>query len=243
MKTRPPAARSPHKKKGYHHQDLRRALLDGAIAFLREGDVTGLTIQVLARSAGVSPGAPYHHFPDKVSLLAALATEGFEQWNARATTVLAAGGSVAQRLAGLGHAWLAFAAEHPSHYQVMFLRDVEDRARFVTLHETSGRGLVRLVELLGEGLPGAQPSLLLARAVAAWSTLHGFASLRAAGVLANIPALPSLSALEREAVAQVVAAALSSAPAPPPPAAPPPRSRRPPRRPGPPPRPGPGASS
>lgn len=209
MKPRASTPRAPRKKKGYHHEDLRRALLDGAIAFLRGGDVTGLTIQALARAAGVSPGAPYHHFPDKVSLLAALATEGFELWNARAAAVLATGGSVAQRLAGLGRAWLAFAAAHPSHYQVMFLRDVEDRARFATLHETSGRGLLRLVELLGEGLPGATPSLLLARAVAAWSTLHGFASLRAAGVLANIPALPALSTLEREAVAQVVAAALS----------------------------------
>jgi AcrR family transcriptional regulator len=205
---RPPPAAKPKKKAGYHHEDLRRALLDAAILHLREGDLTALTMQALAKAAGVSPGAPYHHFPDKASVLASLATEGFELWLARASHVVAAARTPERRLAALVRAWLDFASLHPSHYRVMFLRDVEDRVRFATLHETSGRGLALLVQVLAENVPEASRAELLARAVSIWSTVHGFASLRGAGVLANIPGLPALSTLERDAVAHVVATAL-----------------------------------
>lgn len=196
-------------RKTYHHPDLRRALLDAAIAWLRTGDVTGLTMQALARTAGVSPGAPYHHFPDKVSLLAALATEGFELWLARATTIVETARSPERKLEALSLAWLDFAATHVAHYRVMFLPDVEDRVRFAVLHETSGKSLALLVGVLAEGLPGAPQRVLLGRAVTAFATMHGFAALANAGVLTNIPSLPRLSTLQRQAAGQVVAAALS----------------------------------
>ncbi len=196
------------RRKTYHHPDLRRALLDAAIAWLRTGDVTGLTMQAMARAAGVSPGAPYHHFPDKVSLLAALATEGFALWLTRAESIVEKLRTPAQKLEALSAAWLDFAATHPAHYRVMFLPDVEDRMRFAELHETSGKGLALLVGVLAEGLPGASRQVLLGRAVTALATMHGFASLATAGVLTNIPSLPRLSRLERLATEQLVAAAL-----------------------------------
>jgi AcrR family transcriptional regulator len=205
--TKPKPAARPRTKKGYHHEDLRRALLDAAIAFLAGGDVTGLTMQVLARAAGVSPGAPYHHFEDKVALLAALATEGFELWQARAEAAVASASTPPQRLAALGRAWLQFTREHPSHHRVMFLRDIEDRIRFAALHETSGRSLQLLTQAIAALDPSAPPERLAARAVVAWSSLHGFASLRASGVLTNIPGLPSLEALERHAVESLLVAA------------------------------------
>jgi AcrR family transcriptional regulator len=194
--------------RSYHHADLRRALMDAAIVYLRDGDVTGLTMQVLARAAGVSPGAPYHHFPDKLSLIAALATEGFALWLERATQAVAKAGAPRGQLEALAHHWLRFAEAHPAHYRVMFLPDVEDRVRFAALHETSGQGLTLLVDVLALCLPGAPLPVLLGRAVVVWSTLHGFASLRSARVLTNIPGLPRLASLERDAVAQVVATAL-----------------------------------
>jgi AcrR family transcriptional regulator len=199
----------PAVRRGYHHEDLRRALLDAAIDYLRDRDVTGLTIQLLARAAGVSPGAPYHHFPDKVTLLAALATEGFELWLERAAKAVSEQSAPETQLRELARSWLRFAVTHPSHYRVMFLSDVEDRTRFAALHETSGRGLALLLDVLARGLPGAPTALLRARAVVAWSTLHGFSSLRNGGVLANIPGLPGISALEAAAIAQVVVAALA----------------------------------
>jgi AcrR family transcriptional regulator len=209
---RPTAATKPAVKRGYHHEDLRRALLDAAIEHLRSGDVTGLTIQALARAAGVSPGAPYHHFPDKVSIVAALATEGFARWLEQASRAVAEEPTPERQLRALARSWLRFAATHPSHYRVMFLPDVEDRSRFVELHETSGRGLGLLLAVLAGCLPGAGPEVLKARAVVAWSTLHGFASLRNAGVLGNIPSLPGIASLEKETIEQTLSAALRPPP-------------------------------
>ena len=186
----------PKRKVAYHHVDLRRALLDAAIVHLRSGDVTSLTMQSLGRAAGVSPGAPYHHFADKVEVLAALAEEGFARWLVLAERAVARASTPLAALTALGRSWLAFAASHPSHYRVMFLSDIEDRERFASLHETSARGLELLVGTLARVDPRASKAELLARAVTAWSTLHGFASLKGAGVIGNIPGLPSVEVLE-----------------------------------------------
>lgn len=204
--------KQPAKKRGYHHLDLRRALLDAAIAFLREGDVTGLTIQVLARAAGVSPGAPYHHFPDKQSLLAALATEGFEILGEKIVSAVGQEPSIPGRLSAIATAYLAFAREHASHYRIMFLPDIEDRVRFASVHAASEKALSVLLEVVAAGTPEESLETVVARTIAAWSLCHGFASLRAARVLGNIPGLPKLELLERVAVTQVVAVALGRAP-------------------------------
>lgn len=196
----------PKKKQAYHHQDLRRALLDAALVYLRDGDVTSLNLQILARTVGVSRGAPYHHFPDKIALLAALAEEGFTLWLAQAERVVAEAASPEETLGALARAWLDFARRYPEHYRVMFLREVEDRARFASLHETSGRGLTLLVDVLHRCDPRAPLAELLARAVSAWSTVHGFASLRDARVLGNIPGLPPLADLEAATVERIVSA-------------------------------------
>jgi AcrR family transcriptional regulator len=194
----------PKKKVGYHHDDLRRALLDATVVHLRSRDVTSLTMQSLARAAGVSPGAPYHHFADKVEVLAALAEEGFAIWLAQAERAVSGAAQPLDALTALAQSWLNFAASHLSHYRVMFLPDVADRVRFAGLHATSGRGLQLLVGALSRLDPDAAEPQLLARAVSAWSTLHGFASLKAAGVLGNIPGLPPVDSLEAQVIRGVV---------------------------------------
>ena len=74
-----PAAKrdSPAAKRNYHHGDLRRALLDAAWRLVAEKGLADLTLRELARAAGVSHAAPYHHFPSRTALLDALAEEGF----------------------------------------------------------------------------------------------------------------------------------------------------------------------
>ncbi len=189
--------------RGYHHEELRRALLDAALNHLRSGDVTGLTMQMLARAAGVSAGAPYHHFDDKVSVVAALAEEGFALWVERAQAILGDVMSPLNRLKAFAAAWLRFSVAHPSHYRVMFLPDVADRKRFSSLHETSGRALEQLLQILAAVSPEAATEKNQALAVAVWSTLHGFASLRINGVLANIPGLAAVAVLEETVLAAV----------------------------------------
>ena len=74
-----PAAKrdSPAAKRNYHHGDQRRALLDAAWRLVAEKGLAALTLRELARAAGVSHAAPYHHFPTRTALLDALAVEGF----------------------------------------------------------------------------------------------------------------------------------------------------------------------
>ena len=64
-------------RRGYHHGNLRRALLDAAIALIQSEGADALTLRAAARAAGVSQAAPYRHFTDKDELLAAVAEEGF----------------------------------------------------------------------------------------------------------------------------------------------------------------------
>ena len=70
----------PHDSRPYHHGDLRRALIDAARALLEREGAAALSLRAVAREAGVSPAAPYHHFKDKSELLQAVADEG---WQAR----------------------------------------------------------------------------------------------------------------------------------------------------------------
>jgi AcrR family transcriptional regulator len=195
------------KQKPYHHEDLRRAMLDAGLQFLKTSEASALTIQVLARAAGVSRGAPYHHFSDKASLLAAIAEEGYGQWIACIQEATARFHSPPQQLAALAEAWLEFVETHQAHYKVMFLREVEDRGRFASLHETSGRALALLVRFISACRPEENKATQLTRAVGVWSALHGFASLQQAGVLGNIPGLPSVMRLKKQMVLQVVAVA------------------------------------
>ena len=195
-------------RRNYHHGDLRRALLDAAAAFLATHDVTALNLQVVAKAAGVSPGAPYHHFEDKVSLLAALATEGFLELFAMIERDTKRAGDPHAKLEALVSAYLRFSERMPAHYRIMFLPDVGDRVRFAELHAASGLSLNLSVAVLAACLPDVSGKQVASRAVVMWSTCHGFASLRAAGVLTNIPGIPPLAELRRTAIRQISKAIL-----------------------------------
>src|SRR3954465_7072213 len=65
----------------YHHGDLRRALVDAARRLLEAEGPTALSLRAVAREAGGSPAAPYHHFKDKAELLDAVASEGWDMLN------------------------------------------------------------------------------------------------------------------------------------------------------------------
>src|SRR5512144_1083100 len=104
----------------YHHGELRNALLTTALRIVAEEGVAALTLRDLARRLGVSHGAPAHHFPDRASLLAALAGEGFLQLSETlaSATVDPARGRAA-RLRAAGRAYVAFALDHPGSFRVM----------------------------------------------------------------------------------------------------------------------------
>ena len=110
----------PNGRETYHHGDLRRALLDAAIQLIAEGGLDHFTMAKAARIAGVSSGAPYRHFPDRQTLLVAMAAEGAEMLDAAVDTAMGhAALDPLEQLMALGETHVRFAIEHPAHYRVM----------------------------------------------------------------------------------------------------------------------------
>ncbi|OYW97679.1 MAG: hypothetical protein B7Z14_17010 [Bosea sp. 32-68-6] len=106
---------------GYHHGDLRQAMIDAAEAVLAERGVGGFTLRECARRAGVSPAAPAHHFGNLAGLLTAVATLGFDglsdAMEAAAARASATGGC---RLAAICRAYLETALARPGRFRVVF---------------------------------------------------------------------------------------------------------------------------
>ena len=101
----------------YHHGDLRRALLDAACKIMEHDGALALSLRAVAREAGVSPAAPYHHFRDKAELLAAVADEGFETLGLRMKAARDA--EPGDALTAMGVAYIMFAHENHALYRVM----------------------------------------------------------------------------------------------------------------------------
>jgi AcrR family transcriptional regulator len=156
----------------YHHGDLRQAVLAAAIAVLGESGPTQLSLRDLARRAGVSHAAPAHHFGDKAGLLTAVAAQGYQLL---ADTLTAARQRSADFLE-VGVAYVRFAVDHRAHFEVMFRPDLyrPDDPEVATARQRAADALyggVRSVAATGRG-----PDIPLA-GVAAWSLVHGFATL------------------------------------------------------------------
>ncbi|HEX4504993.1 MAG TPA: TetR/AcrR family transcriptional regulator [Alphaproteobacteria bacterium] len=165
---------------GYHHGNLREALIEAALALIPESGPLGFTFAEAARQAGVSPAAPYRHFRDRDHLLADIAQQGFDRF-AEALTAAGADGAPDPMTAfcNIGKAYLAFARTQPGYYAAMFeagialdatpeLREAGDRA-FAILRDAAERVIA--------GLPqGKRPPALMV-ALHVWSLSHGIASL------------------------------------------------------------------
>jgi AcrR family transcriptional regulator len=166
--------------RGYHHGNLREALVQAALDLIAEKGPTGFTFAEAARSAGVSPAAPYRHFRDRDELLSDIAMRGFDMF-ATALEKAWDGGrpDVQDAFERVGRAYLAFARAEPSYYSAMFesglslsdipeLREAADRSYAV---------LRKAAEDLVATLPakGRPPASMVSFHV--WALSHGIASL------------------------------------------------------------------
>src|ERR1700741_793157 len=108
-------------ERGYHHGNLREALLQAALDLIAQKGAAGFTFADAARMAGVSPAAPYRHFRDRDELLASIAQRGFEQFEALLTQAWADGRpDTVTAFERVGKAYLKFAREEPAFYSAMF---------------------------------------------------------------------------------------------------------------------------
>ncbi|HEY6754759.1 MAG TPA: TetR/AcrR family transcriptional regulator [Pseudolabrys sp.] len=166
--------------RGYHHGNLKEALVRAALELIAEKGPAGFTFADAARWAGVSPAAPYRHFRDRDALLADVARRGFEEfatalaqaWNDGSPDAMTA-------FDRLGKTYLAFAKREPAYYSAMFEAGValdSDRE----LRESSENAFAVLraaAEKLVMLMPpqGRPPALMVALHV--WAMTHGIASL------------------------------------------------------------------
>jgi AcrR family transcriptional regulator len=118
---RPASRRKRPARETYHHGNLRRALIEAALKFVRDGGPDAFTMAEAAREAGVSSGAPYRHFPDRKALMRAVAAEGEELLaEAMDQAIDGAGADGWSRLLAVGRAQVAFAQEHAAHFRVLY---------------------------------------------------------------------------------------------------------------------------
>lgn len=166
--------------RGYHHGDLRDTLMEAALASIAAHGTEKLSLRALAREAGVSPTAPYRHFPSKQSLLAALAEQGFAELRRRFDAVAAEPHpDLEGRLLALGMSYIEFALENPTSYELMFGSVLGDFSGYRELQEAAEGCYRVLYRILEEGLsPGGGPGLTATRlGGVVWAAVHGVASL------------------------------------------------------------------
>jgi len=163
----------------YHHGDLRRALLEGAIELLAEGGPSHLTMRGAAQRAGVSSAAPYRHFADKREMLAAVAEEGFLALERACVAATVDADGPVDSFWRRGLAYVKFAIEHPAHYRVMFGPEIPDKRAYEGLHRAAMTAFGALASVLREcseaGLFAEDE--IEKRAMRAWGLVHGLASL------------------------------------------------------------------
>lgn len=186
-------------ERGYHHGRLPQALLKATAKLVAEEGVGALSLREVARRAGVSHGAPAHHFGDKAGLLTALATQGFELFTAAQIAARdAAGDDALRRFGATGYAYVTFAVEHRAHFEIMFRPELlrKDDAGLVAASDAAYavlRGVVADAQRAGF-LPDRDPEIV---AVTAWSQAHGMAMLWLTGNLRTDARYPDFESLAR----------------------------------------------
>jgi AcrR family transcriptional regulator len=171
-------------RRGYHHGNLREALVSAALDLIAEKGPAGFTFAEAARQAGVSPAAPYRHFRDRDALMADVARRGFERFEERLAGAWDQGRpSPLAALERMGSAYLAFAREEPAYFSAMFEAGLPI-AEHRQLHEAGDRAFAVLrnaCEAIVAGLPAARRPPAMMMALHVWSLSHGIASLFARG--------------------------------------------------------------
>jgi|SRR5215469_8066398 len=161
---------------GYHHGDLRAALLRAAEEIIRDSGLEGLTLRACARKAGVSHGAPAHHFGNVAGLLTELAAEGFEQLTEAMSLKKVKDADHELEAAGLGY--IQFAMRWPERFRVMWRSELlnEESPRLQLAREKSRQCLRDALVHANRNTPLSDDELA-ARFQAAWCCVHGYAAL------------------------------------------------------------------
>jgi AcrR family transcriptional regulator len=171
----------------YHHGDLRRTLIQAALALVSEEQDWTFSLRELARRAGVSHNAPYNHFPEKKDLLGAVAAVGFERLRDGLLAAIAGCDDPHAAVIACARTYVRLGLENPALYRLMFgpalaEADYGDRPTVARAAGAEARGVLEEVILRGarSGAFAVSPddsSELALAALAVWSAMHGLTML------------------------------------------------------------------
>jgi AcrR family transcriptional regulator len=163
-------------KRGYHHGDLRSALIDTGLRLIENSDAEHLSLREVAREVGVSATAVYRHFPDKQALLYAMCQRGAEKLSDAQRDAMA-GKSAKTAFEVAGRAYIAFALANPGLYRLMMATKGS-----VDHYDASGTAMGDAMQLLKDCVASVLPPKASAMehkiaALHAWSLVHGISML------------------------------------------------------------------
>ncbi|MEE9586642.1 MAG: TetR/AcrR family transcriptional regulator [Hyphomicrobiaceae bacterium] len=172
--------RGSSKRRGYHHGNLKEALIEAARDLIGEKGPAGFTFAEAARFAGVSAAAPYRHFRDRDELIAEVAARGFERFETALTRAWNGGAPNAYAAYDrIGRAYLAFARDEPAYFSAMFESGlaVEPGTSLGRASERAFNVLRDATAVLCEELPAENRPPVMMMSLHIWSLSHGIATL------------------------------------------------------------------
>jgi len=168
--------------KPYHHGNLRESLLEAADTVLAERGVHGITLRDVAKAAGVSHAAPYHHFSSLNDLLAAVAQRAFVTLG-NALELASGEPDTGERLLKINDAYVACACARPEQFRLMFGPLLTRKAEYLALQTAADRAFGFLLAAACAHDPVQGPVL----ALTGWSLAHGLSNLLIDGALDGLP--------------------------------------------------------
>jgi AcrR family transcriptional regulator len=184
---RRPARRPLPPPKPYHHGDLKRVLIDAALGLVEEGGAEAVSVREAARRAGVSPGAPFRHFPSRVALLTAVAEEAQRRFRAEIDAALseAPAGDPLARFRSFGLAYLRWAMRNPAHFEIISSGRFFDHDKATGLSQDNAELIGTTERLLADAFGKGQlrVSDLKRVQIAGRALVYGFARMNIDGHL------------------------------------------------------------
>ena len=203
--------------RSYHHGNLRQALLEAALELARLHGPERVSVREAARLVGVSPGAPFRHFPNRRALMTALAEEAGERLRIEVRKSM--GGRQAsglQRLRSLGRGYLQWAMRHPSHFKIVSARDQIDLDGSAALRASIGEVRALTEQTLTEAQRQGEVAVahdVAALALLSRATVYGLARMQHDGHLGQWGVAPGDEAAAMTDTVDLLIALMRNAPA------------------------------